>query len=314
MILTVTGASTSAPLIAACCKLVHERVDVDPLTGAVRVEPNSSGMSPADEAALEWALRIATSSGGSVVAVTAGPPESDQVLREASAAGAARLVRVEIPTEATSGVTAAAVAGVLGDAAMVVCGDASLDRGTGAVPAFLAGELGAEQALGLVAVHVPEQMSASFMSLRVERRLDQGRREHLVVSAPCVISVEAHTARLRRASLDAVLAARAVVVEVASAPEGKGRLPGVGEGSSDRAGSRLVRTGPYRPRARVVQAPAASLSARERIAALTGSLAGGRSPARILKLPPEQAAVVLLETLADWGELPGSREPPHELR
>ncbi len=298
----VSPKRTSAPLIAVCCKLVGERVEVDRLTGAVRVEPNSSGMSAADQAALEWALRVADSSDGSVLAVTAGPPESELVLRDASAAGASRLVRVEVPSKATSAATAAALAGALGDAAVVVCGDASLDRGTGAVPAFLAGALGAEQALGLVAVHVPERISASSFSLRVERRLDRGRREHLVVSPRCVLSVEAHTARLRRAPFEAVLVARRAGVEVVSAPGGKANLASGEEGPSERGGSGPVRTGPYRPRARVVPAPSASLSARERIAALTGSHVG-RGSARTLRLPADQAALVLLETLGDWGEL-----------
>jgi len=300
----VTGPRTPVPLIAVCCKLVHDRVDVDLLTGAVRVEPNSSGMSAADQAALEWALRIADSSGGTVLAVAAGPPESEQVLRDAAAAGASRLVRVDVLPNTTSAVTASALAGVLGDAAVVLCGDASLDRGTGAVPAFLAGELGAEQALGLVAVHMPEDTRATSLSLRVERRLDRGRREHLVVSAPCVLSVEAHTARLRRAPFDAVLSARGAAVEVALVRGSSARPRGAKEAATVRGGSLPVRTGPYSPRARVVPAPAGSLSARERIVALTRSDAGGRGSPLTLRLPAGQAALVLLETLDAWGELP----------
>ena len=114
----------------------------------------------------------------------------------------------------TSAATAAALATALGDVAVVCCGDASLDRGTGAVPAFLAGELAAEQALGLVGIHLPQPGVSAPLSLRVERRLDRGRREHLSVSPPCVLSVEAHTARLRRAPLEGVLSSRRATIEL----------------------------------------------------------------------------------------------------
>jgi len=281
------------PLIAACCKLVDQRLDVDAISGAVRAEPNSAGMSPADEAALEWALRIAAAWGGSVVAVTAGPPEAEQVLRDALAAGAASAVRVDLDRQASSATVAAGLARALRDSSVVCCGDASLDRGTGAVPAFLAGELEAEQALGLVGLHLPAGGDGAAPTLRAERRLDRGRREHLAVSAPCVVSVEAHTARLRRAPLDQVLAARRATVELSLVA---GRAAAVDGGAGP------VRIAPYRPRPRVVPAPA-SLSARDRVLALTGSPAA-RAPARAVRLPARDAAVLLLETLESWGELP----------
>jgi len=282
-------------LVAACCKLVDIRVDVDPFTGSVSREASSSGMSPADQAALEWALRIAERFGGSVIAVTAGPPAAERVLRDALAVGATRAVRVDLEPRATSAATAAALARVLGSAAVVLCGDASLDRGTGAVPAFLAGELGAEQALGLVGLHLSGGVDTSPRSLRAERRLDHGRREHLSVTPQCVLSVEAHTARLRRAPLAGMLESRRAPIEIAAM--GAGEVPAAADSCPP------VRTGPYRPRARVVQAPADSLAARERVAVLSGLFAE-RTPARTLRLPPGEAAIVVLETLKAWGELP----------
>lgn len=289
----MAGGAGTAPVIAACCKLVGYHLDLDPISGSVRVEPASSGMSPADEAALEWALRLAEAFGGSVVAVTAGPPKADLVLRDALAAGASRAVRVALEPRSTSAATAAALATALGDVAVVCCGDASLDRGTGAVPAFLAGELAAEQALGLVGIHLPQPGVSAPLSLRVERRLDRGRRERLSVSPPCVLSVEAHTARLRRAPLEGVLSSRRATIELVPV-----RVTAAVAGRRD---TEPVRTAPYRPRARVVPAPA-SPSARERVVALTRS-GSERAPARTLHLAPGEAAAVLLETLRDWGEL-----------
>ncbi len=65
--------------------------------------------------------------------------------------------------------------------------------GTGALPAFLAHELAAAQALGLVT------LTTDGHRLAAERRLDGGWRERLTVPCPAVCSVEAAGVRLRRA-------------------------------------------------------------------------------------------------------------------
>ena len=119
-------------------------------------------------------------------------------VREAIAAGATSAVRVDASTELDSQVVAVALAEHLGDRDLVVCGDYSLDRGTGSVPAFLAGELSMAQALGLLEVGVDRDDAGA---LRVVRRLDGGRREILDVTPPAVLSVEGSAASLRRASL-----------------------------------------------------------------------------------------------------------------
>lgn len=298
-----------APVVAACLKLVHRRVAVDPITGTAEPDPRSAGMSPADEAALEWALRVAASTGGSVLAATAGPEPADAVLREALAAGADRAVRVDASPSFPSDWIALALAGVLRGASVVFCGDASLDRGTSAMPAFLAAELGAAQALGLVGVHLEAPSGDAPLVVRAERRLDRGRREHLRLAPPCVLSVEAATARLRRAPLGAVLAARGAMIDVVAVPpdsvlgshRGAEPAPSAVTGSVSQPAI-TVRTGPFRPRARVVPAPASSLGARERVLALTGMLKE-RAPARTFHLGPEEAADVLVATLEEWGEL-----------
>jgi electron transfer flavoprotein beta subunit len=171
------------------------RPEVDPLDAHVRTDPRTAGCSAADAAALEWALRAGERWNQPVLAVTAGPPEADRVLREAVAAGATRAVRIDLPTSAPSAVVATAIAAVLGAARItsVWCGDHSLDRGSGSVPAFLAAELGAAQALGLVDV----ELDARAGRVDAWRRLDRGRREHVRLDGPGVVSVEGSTARLR---------------------------------------------------------------------------------------------------------------------
>ncbi|MFZ0173332.1 MAG: hypothetical protein WAL04_16750 [Acidimicrobiales bacterium] len=329
-----------APVVVACLKLVELRAAVDPLTGAVTADPVSAGPSAADEAALEWALRIAETAGAEVVALCAGGTQSETMLLGALAAGAARALRVPLNGGESSAVVAAALAAGIrsllpaarsgsgsgsgaasggrlssGSAAgggwssgsadgdgsgsvLVCCGDASVDRGSGSVPAFLAAELAAAQALGLIGLSLPAAPEANHgFELEVERRLDRGRRERLRLRPPCVVSVEAATARLRRATLAATLAARTAKVVVLD-----GALDSEALAGSAADGVELVAEEPFRPRTRVVPPPAGP-GARERILDLTGSLQE-RPAARTLVLEPEAAADALLSTLAEWGELP----------
>lgn len=272
-----------AGVIAACLKWVDLRPEVDPLTGSVTTDPRSASASDADRAALEWALRLAHARGDDVVAVTAGPPASEGVLRDALAAGAARAVRADMDTEAPSEEVAAALAAAMGSPEVVCCGVWSVDRGSGSVPAFLAARLGAAQALGLTG------LSPSAEGLFAERRLDGGRRERLRVPTPCVLSVEGASARLRRAPLDAVVHAGDAPIDVVVTAPGRRSVP--------------ASRSPFRPRARVLPGPPATASARERILALTGALTD-RVPPRTVSLPPGEAAATIIEQLRAWGYLP----------
>jgi len=287
-------------VVVACIKRVELRAGVDLLTGAVIPDAASAGPSPADEAALEWSLRIAEASGGAVVVVSAGGPECDVMLRGAIAAGATRAVRVplgpvasDVPSQVVARALTRAVAAAADAAGVVVCcGDASVDRGSGSVPAFLAGKLAIAQALGLVGVSLAAWESGEAACLDVERRLDRGRRERLRLRPPFVISVEAGTARLRRASLQRSLASRDAVVEVLPAEVAPAHSP-----------VELVGVEAYRPRTRVVPPPPPGLGARGRIAVLTGALQERRA-ARTLVLDAEAGADELLSALAEWDELP----------
>ncbi len=289
--------------LVACLKWVDLRPEIDPLSGAVSTDDRFSGASPADLAALEWALRLADAHEGQVTAVTFGPPAAEPMLRDALAIGATSAVLIDDggrPHPASSGAVAAQLAAACTDADLVCCGLHSVDRGSGAVPAFLAAELGIPQALGLVSVdgfgeRGPSKATTSAI-LVVERRLDHGRRERLQVTGRCVLSFEGGL-EPRRASLTATLAATSTAIERI---EAIADASGVVSTRSDR-GLTVVATGPYRPRAKVKPAPTGPTH--ERIASLTAAGTTTVGEATVRELDPSTAAEVVVERLVAWGYL-----------
>jgi electron transfer flavoprotein beta subunit len=238
-----------------------------------------AGVSAADEAALETALALSDD----VTVVCLGPVDADDTLRTAIAVGATSVVRIDASTELEGRTVATAIAEHIGDIDVVLCGDYSIDRGTGSVPAFLAAELGAAQALGLIEVEVRRDDDGA--PLRVIRRLDGGRREVLDVPLPAVLSVEGSVARLRRASLAAELASRSAAIPSVRGPHG--RLP-------------EPEIHPYRPRPRTLPAPAGDTLARVRAILDVG---GAESHAETVTLAPADAAHRILDQLREWGYL-----------
>ena len=255
-----------------------------------------SGVSAADEAALELALTLAGRSSGAsseVTVICLGPSSADDVLRDAIAVGATVAMRVDASTELDSRVVAVALAEHLHGQDLVLCGDYSLDRGTGSVPSFLAGELSSAQALGLLDVDIDPTSD----TLRVVRRLDGGRRELLDVTAPAVLSVEGSAATLRRASLTASLAARTAPIQVVRGPHGQ--LP-------------EAEIHPYRPRARVLLAPAGG--SLDRVRQILDVGGGGGVHAELVTLDPSAAASRILDQLRDWGYLEAPESAPSDAR
>ncbi len=301
------------PLVVACLRITDLRPEVDPLTGSVRRDAWGIGLSAADGAALEHAVRICEAWSGRLLAVTAGPDSVEPVLREVAALGAS-VVRVpagDLGIEHDYGRELAAdeheLARALvaalepwGHPSLVVCGDRSVDRGTGALPAFLAHELGAAQALGLVAL---EPAPTGQRVLVAERRLDGGRRERLRLPLPAVCSVEGAGTRLRRASLAGALAAEGMAVPVA-----RPRPPGAVDAEGGRG---PVLVGPIRafaPRTREVPAPEGA-DPRLRILALTGALVSHDPPTVVGPVGSGEAADELVDFLVRHGYLDGPPDP-----
>lgn len=263
--------------VAVCLKWV---------TPVGRDDDRFAGVSAADQAALESALVWAERHGDDVTVLTVGPLGAERALRDALACGAARAVRIDADPTAPSVEIARAVAPHVAAASLVWCGDYSLDRGSGSFPAFLADVLDIDAALGLIDIDLDVDLDVvSGDTIRAVRRLDGGRREVLSIAPRAVISVEGSVARLRRAPLRALLAADESSITVHHAS-----LLG-----DDVA---LV---PYRPRARVLAAPAGT-NALDRVRVLTDA-GGTPSRSETVELSPDAAADRILVALRDWGYL-----------
>ena len=269
--------------IGVCLKSVPLRVEIDALTGVATTFESEYGLSAADEAALEWALRLGALWGEPVAAASVGPVRADGVVRLALAAGAASARRVHVEAgmcdRLDSSAVAVDLAGALEDARVVVCGDYSIDRGSGSVPAFLAAELDAAQALGLLSLD-----PAADGSVRAVRRLDGGRREIVRASGRMVLSVEGGSVQLRRASLAATLASARASIEVTAALDV----------TSANVDPRTLRA---RPRLRPAPAGDDAL-ARLRALTATGTVTVRSLP---IEATPAEAAERIIEALAAWG-------------
>ena len=103
-------------------------------------------MNPADESALEWALRTRDRLGGAVTVVSMGPPRAESMLKEALSRGADRAVLLTDRRFAGADtlVTARCLAGAaafLGPVDAIACGRRAVDGETGQVGPMLAAML-----------------------------------------------------------------------------------------------------------------------------------------------------------------------------
>lgn len=155
-------------------------------------------VNPVDLNAVEEALRLKERQGAEVILVSAGPTRVDEALRSAWGMGADRAVRVSHPALESSGGYATAL--VLGSAIrtmapdMVICGNRSLDEGTGQVPPMLA------EVLRLPLVTDATHMELSPARVIAQRKLYKGQRQVVESPLPVVISVDPSINQPRYAS------------------------------------------------------------------------------------------------------------------
>lgn len=152
-----------------------------------------------DAYALEEALRQKEKNGGEVVAITAGPARSSQVLREALAKGADRAIHLEGDefTALDAGGTAKAIAAALKDEDfdLIFTGLQSDDYGYAQTGVLLAQVLGWPHAT--IILHIAKEGD----KLKLKRELEAGHFQDLDMPLPAVLTIQSGGNKLRYATL-----------------------------------------------------------------------------------------------------------------
>ncbi len=162
--------------IIVCVKQVPDAKDVrlDPKTNTLSREGVESIMNPYDQHALEEAVRLKEEHGGEVTVITMGPPQAEEILRQAISCGADKVVLVSdrafagADTWATSYTLEKAIIKV-GKFDLILCGKQAIDGDTAQVGPGLAMRLDIP-----FLTCVQKIRSADTKGLSVERMMDDG--------------------------------------------------------------------------------------------------------------------------------------------
>lgn len=199
--------------IVVCVKQVPDAKDVrlDPRTNTLAREGVQSIMNPYDQHAVEEAVRLKELLGGEVSVLTMGPPQAEEVLRQAVACGADQAVLVSdrafagADTWATSYTLAKAVR-AMGRFDLVVCGKQAIDGDTAQVGPGLASQL----AIPYVTC-VQKVRQATETGLVAERMMDDGY-DVVAVDYPVLLTVVKDINQPRVPSLKGKMRAKKVEI------------------------------------------------------------------------------------------------------
>lgn len=176
--------------IFVCLKQVPDAKDVrlDPVTNTLAREGVNSIMNPYDEHALEEAVRLKEACGGEVTVLTMGPPQAEQMLREAISLGADKAVLISdrafagADTWATSYTLEHAMR-KLGEFDLVLCGKQAIDGDTAQVGPGVATRLNIP-----FLTCIQKVRGAENGRVTVERMMDDGY-DVVTVRTPALLTV-----------------------------------------------------------------------------------------------------------------------------
>ncbi len=209
--------------IVVCVKQVPETTEsakINPETGTLMREGVASITNPFDMYALEEALRIKEKQEGDheVVALSMGPPQAQEMLKEALALGCDRAVLLSdrafagADTLATAYTLARAIE-TLGGCDLVLCGKQAVDGDTAQVGPGVAEELDIPHA-----TYVRKIASLSPQAIEVER-LVEGGIEQVEMTMPALLTVVKEINEPRLPSLRGIMKAKRMEVTVWDAAE-----------------------------------------------------------------------------------------------
>ena len=176
--------------IVVCLKQVPgtTNVQIDPETNTLRRQGIANVVNPFDAYALEEGVRLKERYGGKVTALSMGPPQAEEMLREAISCGADEAILLSdtafagADTLATS-YTLSRAMNKIGEYDLVVCGRQTIDGDTGQVGPELAEWLDVPFAAYVSKV---EEIENGLM--RVERMVEDGH-EVIEMPLPGIITV-----------------------------------------------------------------------------------------------------------------------------
>lgn len=198
--------------IVCCLKQVPDtaEVKIDPETNTLVRSGIESILNPFDLVAIEQAIRIKEEHGGTVTAITMGPPQACSILRQAISLGADEVVLLSdrafagADTLATSYTLAMALLklGKQIPVDLILCGKQAIDGDTAQTGPGIATRLKVTQ---LTYVTRIQWIDFAKNKIQVERKVDGGM-EVVLGDLPALLTVELELARPRRASLPALIA------------------------------------------------------------------------------------------------------------
>ena len=206
--------------IVVCIKQVPDTTEIrlDPVTGTLIRDGVPSIMNPDDKAGLEMALELKDQYGAHVTVITMGPPQADDILREAFAMGADRAIHllslIHLSDRKFAGAdtlaTSNAIAGALRmlEFDLVITGRQAIDGDTAQVGPQIAEHLGLPQVTYLEGIKYE-----GGNRLVVKKWTEEGY-QLLEVETPCVVTVLSSANRPRYMSVRGIVEAYDKQVEV----------------------------------------------------------------------------------------------------
>lgn len=232
--------------IIVCIKQVPDAKDVrlDPVTNTLAREGVESIMNPYDQHALEAAVALKESTNGEVTVMTMGPPQAEEVLRQAISCGADRAVLVSdrsfagADTWATAYTLAQAVR-QLGSFELIICGKQAIDGDTAQVGPGLAMRLNIPYATCIQKIRAADEST-----IVMERMMDDGY-DVLQASYPLLFTVVKDINQPRVPSLKGKMKAKKAEIKVLSAADIEADPASIGLAGSP---TKVVKVFPPEPR------------------------------------------------------------------
>lgn len=206
--------------LIVCIKQVPDTTDIkiDPVTNTLIREGVQSILNPFDTYAIEEAVRLKEKHGGTITAISMGPPQAEATLREAVSLGVDEIILLSdrrfagADTWATSYTLAAAIRKV-GQFDLVLTGQQAIDGDTAQVGPGIAAHLDIPQTC-----FVRKIEDVSECKITLHRLMEDGS-DRVSVKLPAVISVVKEINSPRLPSLRGKRNAKAVELKVWNADD-----------------------------------------------------------------------------------------------